>query len=58
METLNDQIQVEKDVYDQRARHLQSLFDRKVELIRSANIGLAEVLAEVQSINASTPPRS
>lgn len=54
LETISDQIKVEKDVYDQRARHLQSLFDRKIELVRSANIGLAEVLAEVQSINATT----
>lgn len=54
LEMISDQIKVEKDVYDQRARHLQSLFDRKIELVRSANIGLAEVLAEVQSINATT----
>lgn len=54
LESLSDEIQVEKDVYDQRARHLQNLFDRKAELIRSANIGLAEVLAEVQTINATS----
>ena len=54
LESLSDEIQVEKDVYDQRARHLQNLFDRKAELIRSANIGLAKVLAEVQTINATS----
>jgi hypothetical protein len=54
LESLSDEIQVEKDVYDQRARHLQNLFDRKTELIRSANVGLAEVLAEIQTINATS----
>lgn len=54
LEIISDQIKVEKDVYDQRARHLQSLFDRKIELVRSANIGLAEVLAAAKSINDTT----
>ena len=54
LDALYEGIQTEKDVYEQRARHLQQLFEQRTELIRASNINLDDVLAEVQQLNPST----
>jgi len=54
LDELHSQIQVEKDVYEQRARHLQNLFEQRAELIKSASVNLDDVIAEVQAINPTS----
>ena len=54
LDALHEQIQIEKDVYEQRAKHLQSLFSQRSELIVAASVGLEDILQEVQEINATT----
>jgi cobalamin biosynthesis protein CbiD len=54
LDALFDNIQTEKDVYEQRARHLQQLFEQRAELIRASNVNLDDVLAEVKQLNPTT----
>ena len=55
LDALHDHIQVEKDVYEQRAKHLQALFDQRAELVSAASVGLDDILQEVKEITAETP---
>lgn len=54
LDALYEGIQTERDVYEQRARHLQQLFEQRAELIRASTIDLDDMLAEVQQMNPST----
>lgn len=54
LDNLYGQIELEKDVYNQRARHLQNLFDQQSEFIHSTNISLTEELDELRTLTAST----
>lgn len=54
LDALHEQIQIEKDVYEQRAKHLQSLFSQRCELITAASVGLEDILQEVQELSAAT----
>jgi len=51
LDKLYDNIQTEKDVYEQRARHLQQLFEQRTELIRASNVNLDDILEEVKQMN-------
>lgn len=52
LDYLYHELQIEKDVYHQRAKHLQSLFDQRVELVKAQNANLDDLINEVKSIEA------
>ena len=54
LEELYSQIELETNVYNQRAKHLQNLFTQQSEFVKSANMNLSEVLAEVRTLGAKT----
>jgi putative lipoic acid-binding regulatory protein len=54
LEELYSQIELETNVYNQRAKHLQNLFTQQSEFVKSANMDLPEVLAEVRTLGAKT----
>jgi hypothetical protein len=54
LEELYSQIELETNVYNQRAKHLQNLFTQQSEFVKSANMDLSEVLAEVRTLGAKT----
>jgi len=54
LDELHRELQVEKDVYQQRARHLQTLFDQRCELIKAHSTNLEDLIEEVQTIKADS----
>jgi hypothetical protein len=52
LEELEAQIVTETDVYHQRSRHLQKLYNQRVELVRASNVSLEETIAETKSMIA------
>lgn len=55
LDELHRELQIEKDVYHQRAKHLQALFDQRLELVKAQSVHLDELIDEVKSIDAETP---
>lgn len=53
LELLSQELQVEKDVYHQRAKHLQTLFDQRLELVKAQNTNLDDLIDEVKSIETN-----
>jgi hypothetical protein len=54
LDQLYHELQIEKDVYHQRAKHLQSLFDQRAELIKAQSANLDDLIDEVKSIEATS----
>lgn len=54
LDELHHELQVEKDVYHQRAKHLQTLFDQRLELVKAHSVHLDDLIDEVKSIDAET----
>lgn len=54
LDQLYHELQIEKDVYHQRAKHLQSLFDQRAELVKAQNANLDDLIDEVKSIEATS----
>lgn len=54
LDQLYHELQVEKDVYHQRAKHLQTLFDQRTELVKAQNANLDDLIDEVKSIEAES----
>lgn len=54
LDELYHELQIEKDVYHQRAKHLQSLFDQRLELVKAQSVNLDDLIDEVKSIEAET----
>lgn len=54
LDELQAQIATETDVYNQRAKHLQKLYDQRLELVRASNVSLEEAIAEVQELDVDT----
>lgn len=54
LDELYHELQIEKDVYHQRAKHLQTLFDQRLELVKAQAVGLDDLIDEVKSIEAET----
>jgi len=55
LSSLQEELQIEKDVYQQRAKHLQTLFDQRAELIKAQAVNLDELIDEVKSIDVEEP---
>jgi putative lipoic acid-binding regulatory protein len=55
LDQLYHELQIEKDVYHQRAKHLQSLFDQRAELVKAQNANLDDLIDEVKNIEATSP---
>lgn len=54
LDELHHELQIEKDVYHQRAKHLQTLFDQRLELVKAHSVHLDDLIDEVKSIDAET----
>lgn len=54
LDELYHELQIEKDVYQQRAKHLQVLFDQRAELVKAQATNLDDLLDEVKAIDAET----
>jgi len=54
LEEIYHELQIEKGVYQQRAKHLQSLFDQRTELVKAHSADLADLIDEVMEINPET----
>lgn len=54
LDELYHELQIEKDVYQQRAKHLQTLFDQRLELVKAQSVGLDDLIDEVKSLEADT----
>jgi len=54
LDELHQELQVEKDVYQQRAKHLQILFDQRTELVKAQSASLDDLIDEVKTIEAET----
>jgi putative lipoic acid-binding regulatory protein len=54
LDHLYHELQIEKDVYHQRAKHLQSLFDQRAELVKAQNANLDDLIDEVKNIEAAS----
>jgi hypothetical protein len=54
LEEIYSQIELETNIYNQRAKHLQNLFTQQSEFVKSSNMDLSEVLAEVRTLSAKT----
>jgi hypothetical protein len=54
LDELHQELQVEKDVYQQRAKHLQILFDQRTELVKAQSANLDDLIDEVKTIEAET----
>jgi hypothetical protein len=54
LDELHHELQIEKDVYHQRAKHLQTLFDQRLELVKAHSVNLDDLIDEVKSIDAET----
>lgn len=54
LDELHQELQVEKDVYQQRAKHLQTLFDQRTELVKAQSANLDDLIDEVKTIEAET----
>jgi len=54
LDALYHELQIEKDVYHQRAKHLQSLFDQRAELVKAQNANLDDLIDEVKNIEATS----
>lgn len=54
LDELHQELQVEKDVYQQRAKHLQTLFDQRTELVKAQSANLDDLINEVKTIEAET----
>lgn len=52
LDQLYHELQIEKDVYHQRAKHLQSLFDQRAELVKAQSANLDDLIDEVKTIEA------
>lgn len=51
LEQLSHELQIEKDVYHQRAKHLQTLFDQRLELVKAQTTNLDDLIDEVKAID-------
>jgi len=54
LDQLYHELQVEKDVYHQRAKHLQTLFDQRAELVKAQSANLDDLIDEVKNIEAES----
>jgi len=54
LDQIYHELQIEKDVYHQRAKHLQSLFDQRAELVKAQSVNLDDLIDEVKNIEADT----
>ena len=54
LDEIYHELQVEKDVYQQRARHLQALFDQRVELVKAQSANLEDLIDEVKNLEATS----
>lgn len=54
LDQLYHELQIEKDVYHQRAKHLQTLFDQKAELVKAQSANLDDLIDEVKTIEAKS----
>jgi predicted nucleic acid-binding Zn-ribbon protein len=54
LDELYHELQIEKDVYHQRAKHLQTLFDQRAELVKAQKVSLDDLIDEVKTIEAET----
>jgi len=54
LDEIYHELQVEKDVYQQRARHLQTLFDQRVELVKAQSANLEDLIDEVKNLEATS----
>jgi len=54
LDQIYHELQIEKDVYHQRAKHLQSLFDQRAELIKAQNANLDDLIDEVKNIEVDS----
>lgn len=54
LDEIYHELQIEKDVYQQRAKHLQSLFDQRTELVKAQSTNLDDLIHEVTSIDATS----
>ena len=54
LEALEEEIDTELDIYAQRSKHLQKLFDQRKEFVEYAKVGLEQAIKEVQAIEVTT----
>ena len=54
LDQLYHELQIEKDVYHQRAKHLQVLFDQRTELVKAQSANLDDLIDEVKTIEAES----
>jgi hypothetical protein len=54
LDQLYHELQVEKDVYHQRAKHLQTLFDQRAELVKAQSANLDDLIDEVKTIEVES----
>lgn len=54
LDDIYHELQIEKDVYQQRARHLQTLFDQRVELVKAQSANLEDLIDEVKNLEATS----
>lgn len=54
LDELHQELLVEQGVYQQRARHLQTLFDQRCELVKAQSTNLENLIEEVQTISAES----
>ena len=54
LDQLYHELQIEKDVYHQRAKHLQTLFDQRAELVKAQSANLDDLIDEVKTIEAES----
>ena len=54
LDELYHELQIEKDVYHQRAKHLQTLFDQRAELVKAQSANLDDLIDEVKTIEAES----
>lgn len=54
LETLEAEINTELDIYAQRSKHLQKLFEQRKEFVQYAKVGLDEAIKEVQAIEVAS----
>jgi len=54
LDDIYHELQIEKDVYQQRARHLQTLFDQRVELVKAQSANLEDLIDEVKNLEVTS----
>jgi hypothetical protein len=55
LEALEAQITTETDIYTQRSKHLQKLYNQRVELVKASSVSLEDAIEEVKALHAEIP---